>query len=242
MAISQCAPGMPQTVSTNSPSTDPVPSTSRPSPTKNAVAESRSVTVIPMWSKRRTCAMGSILQLPSCRFDIGTEPWLGSRHVLAAGRRSPRDPLNTSRVLTPNEMYSASLVIAGYVPSRSRLEDYIALQPVKLHTINYLRVKINHRVYDCEELNPYRGQPSTVAEHKNKWSVHHDPYDLTRVWIRNHHDIRTSRGRRRGRCRRGFRVPSRRACCRRGSCDAGRAPRHRRRRGRRRRPGTRRPG
>ena len=86
IAISQCAPGMPHTVSTNSPSTDPVPSTSRPSPTKNAVTESRSATVMPTWSKRRTCAMRSILQVLSCRFDAGTEPGQGSRHVLAAQR------------------------------------------------------------------------------------------------------------------------------------------------------------
>jgi hypothetical protein len=47
------------TVSRNSPSTNiRVPSTSRPSPTKNAVAVSRSATVMPTWSKRRACDMG----------------------------------------------------------------------------------------------------------------------------------------------------------------------------------------
>src|SRR3954466_120121 len=76
IAISQCAPGMPQTVSTNSPLTDPVPSTSRPSRTKNAVAESRSATVMPMWSKRRTCAMGPILQDSGAGTPDGVERWL----------------------------------------------------------------------------------------------------------------------------------------------------------------------
>lgn len=99
-----------------------------------------------------------------------------------------RDPLNTSRVLTPNEMYAASLAVAGYVPVPLSAEDYIQLQPVKLRRINSYGVKIDHRVYDCEELNPYRGQPSGVNEYKNKWAVHHDPYDVTRIWIRNHHD------------------------------------------------------
>jgi hypothetical protein len=53
---------MPLTVSRNSPSTNVLPSNSRPSPTKNAVTVSRSATVMPTWSKRRTCDMGSILQ------------------------------------------------------------------------------------------------------------------------------------------------------------------------------------
>ena len=45
---------MPITVFKNSPSTDiRVPSTSRPSPTKNAVTMSRSATVMPTWSNRR---------------------------------------------------------------------------------------------------------------------------------------------------------------------------------------------
>jgi hypothetical protein len=50
---------MPLTVSRNSPSTNVLPSTSRPSPTKNAVTVSRSATVMPTWSKRRACDMGS---------------------------------------------------------------------------------------------------------------------------------------------------------------------------------------
>src|SRR5215217_4652167 len=49
---------MPQTVSKNSPSTNVLPSTSRPSATKKAVTTSRSATVMPTWSKRRTCGIG----------------------------------------------------------------------------------------------------------------------------------------------------------------------------------------
>jgi len=47
MTISLRESGMPMTVSTNSPWMDIRPSTSRPSPTKNAVALSRFATVIP---------------------------------------------------------------------------------------------------------------------------------------------------------------------------------------------------
>src|SRR5260370_5991349 len=58
MTISVRESGMPQTVSKNSPSTNVLPSTSRPSATKKAVTTSRSATVRPTWSKRRTCAIG----------------------------------------------------------------------------------------------------------------------------------------------------------------------------------------
>ena len=47
MTISVREPGMPQTVSKNSPSTYVLPSISRPSATKKAVTTSRSATVRP---------------------------------------------------------------------------------------------------------------------------------------------------------------------------------------------------
>src|SRR6266511_3070979 len=75
MTISVRESGMPQTVSKNSPSTNVLPSTSRPSATKKAVTTSRSATVRPTWSKRRTCDIG-----PSSRRRI--DPCI--RH----GRRS----------------------------------------------------------------------------------------------------------------------------------------------------------
>src|SRR5215510_6686745 len=58
MTISVRESGMPQTVSKNSPSTNVLPATSRPIATKKAVTTSRSATVRPTWSKRRTCDMG----------------------------------------------------------------------------------------------------------------------------------------------------------------------------------------
>src|SRR4051812_21383006 len=62
MTISVRESGMPMTVSRNSPSTDIRPPwTSRPNRTKNAVAAVRSATVMPTWSKRRTCVIPGIL-------------------------------------------------------------------------------------------------------------------------------------------------------------------------------------
>lgn len=99
-----------------------------------------------------------------------------------------RDPLNPARVLTPNEMYAASLSVAGYVPVPLTAGDYIQLHPCQPRVINSYGVKIDHRVYDSDELNPYRGQPSGVRDLGDRWAVHYDPYDVTRVWIRNHRD------------------------------------------------------
>lgn len=52
--------------------------------------------------------------------------------------------------------------------------------------VNHYGVKTGHRVYDSKELKPHRGQPSGVKSRKDLWEVHRDPYDITRVWVRNH--------------------------------------------------------
>src|SRR5438094_5137236 len=62
VTISEREFGMPMTVSTNSPSMNILPSSTRPSPTKNAVAASRSPTVMPTWSKRRIADTGALLR------------------------------------------------------------------------------------------------------------------------------------------------------------------------------------
>ncbi|WP_260502416.1 Mu transposase C-terminal domain-containing protein [Rhodococcus aetherivorans] len=99
-----------------------------------------------------------------------------------------RDPLNPQRVLTPNEKYAALLAVAGYVPVPLSPEDYIALLPSTPRVINSYGIKINHRVYDSDALNRYRGQLSGPTALGTRWQVHYDPYDVTRVWVRNHRD------------------------------------------------------
>lgn len=98
-----------------------------------------------------------------------------------------RDPLSPGQVLTPNEKYAALLGVAGYVPVPLSGDDYIELLPMKPRAINSYGVKINHRIYDAPAVNPYRGQRSGAVGMKDLWEVHHDPYDVTRVWVRNHH-------------------------------------------------------
>ncbi|MFI6366887.1 Mu transposase C-terminal domain-containing protein [Nocardia sp. NPDC050630] len=99
-----------------------------------------------------------------------------------------RHPLFPGKALTPNEMYAALVETAGYVPVPLGSDDYIELLPMRWRAINSYGVKIAHRTYDCAELTPYRRQHSTVNERKGLWEIHYDPHDVTRVWVRNHHD------------------------------------------------------
>ncbi|GAA2232106.1 DDE-type integrase/transposase/recombinase [Promicromonospora sukumoe] len=98
-----------------------------------------------------------------------------------------RDPLSPGQLLTPNEKYAALLQVAGYIPVPLSQDDFVELLPAQTRKINSYGVKIDHRVYDAPELNPLRGQRSGVSAFNDLWEVHYDPYDITRVWLRNHH-------------------------------------------------------
>jgi putative transposase len=95
-----------------------------------------------------------------------------------------RDPTNPARALSPNEMYAAAVAAAGYVPLPLSGEDYLELLPVAWRCINAYGIQIDHRTYDCIELDPYRRQSSPHAAKRGLWPVHYDPYDVTRVWLR----------------------------------------------------------
>jgi len=111
--------------------------------------------------------------------------------ILAVWQHRPhdglRDPVTPGRAYTPNERYAALVESAGYVPVALSAQDYIELLPARWQAINSYGIKISHRVYDSAELNPWRRQPSGVTARKNLWEVHHDPYDVSQVWVRNHH-------------------------------------------------------
>ncbi len=111
--------------------------------------------------------------------------------ILACWQHRPhdglRDPVTPGRAYTPNERYAALVESAGYVPVALSAQDYIELLPARWQAINSYGIKISHRVYDSAELNPWRRQPSGVIAKKDLWEVHHDPYDVSQVWVRNHH-------------------------------------------------------
>ena len=95
-----------------------------------------------------------------------------------------RDPLCPQRAFSPNQKYAALVETAGYVPVPLAAGDYIELLPAVWRAVNAYGIKISHRTYDAEELNPIRQQKSGVAGRKGQWEVHRDPYDVSRVFVR----------------------------------------------------------
>lgn len=112
--------------------------------------------------------------------------------VVASWQNRPhdglRDPSAPGRAYTPNEKYAALVEAAGYVPVALSSEDYIELLPATWRAINAYGVKLSHRIYDSDELSPLRGQRSGVKAKHDLWEIHRDPYDVSRVWVRNHWD------------------------------------------------------
>ena len=96
-----------------------------------------------------------------------------------ATRRHP------GQAFTPNEKYAALVEAAGYVP--------VALRRRRLHRAAARTVAGGQRLRDqartaaattVEELNPLRLQRSGVREKKDLWEIHHDPYDVSRIFVR----------------------------------------------------------
>ncbi|MFI0108028.1 Mu transposase C-terminal domain-containing protein [Streptomyces parvus] len=96
-----------------------------------------------------------------------------------------RDPDAPKRAFSPNEKYTMLLESCGYVPAPLSGEDYVELLPERWHAINAYGIRMNRRTYDSPELNPLRRQHSGVAEKKGLWEIHYDPYDVSRIWVRD---------------------------------------------------------
>jgi hypothetical protein len=98
-----------------------------------------------------------------------------------------RHPFTPDRAASPNEAYAALVAAAGYVPVALTGEDYIELLPAQWRGIGDGGIRIDYRTYNCADLAPYRRLSSGLAARDGRWEVHYDPYDLTRIWVRNHH-------------------------------------------------------
>ena len=123
-------------------------------------------------------------------WSLGELQELLDEWVIAAWQNRPhdglRDPAHPGRAFTPNEKYAAMVEAVGYVPVALSADDYIELLPARWQVINAYGIKVNRRTYDGQELNPFRQQPSGVKEHKDRWEIHYDPYDVSRIWVRDH--------------------------------------------------------
>ncbi|AUY53604.1 Mu transposase C-terminal domain-containing protein [Streptomyces sp. CB01881] len=99
-----------------------------------------------------------------------------------------RDPAHPSRMFTPNEKYATLVEACGYVAVALSGDDYIELLPAEWRAVNDYGIKIKHRVYDSPELDPLRRQDSGITAKRGLWEVHRDPYDVSRIWVRNNRD------------------------------------------------------
>lgn len=95
-----------------------------------------------------------------------------------------RDPMQPRRVLSPNDMYASLVAAAGYLPVTLSGEDYLELLPVAWRAVNDYGIRIDYRTYDSPDLGPYRRQHSGHSVKRGLWEVHHDPYDLSQVFVR----------------------------------------------------------
>lgn len=105
--------------------------------------------------------------------------WQNMKH------ESLRDPLVPSIVHSPNSMYMAMFPMTGYVPLPLRPEDYIALLPTQLRTLQMDGIQIDYRRYDAPELHLYRLRDSPDSRNGGKWAVHYNPHDPSAVWVRD---------------------------------------------------------
>lgn len=97
-----------------------------------------------------------------------------------------RDPAHPTRQFTPNEKYAALVEACGYVPVALTGDDYIELLPAEWRVVNDYGIKIKNRIYNSAELGPMRRQHSGIMAKRGLWEVHRDPYDVSRIWVRNH--------------------------------------------------------
>jgi Mu transposase, C-terminal len=96
-----------------------------------------------------------------------------------------RHPFNPDQAASPNDAYAALVAAAGYVPVALTGEDYIELLPADWRAITDTGVQIDYRTYNSPELRFWAGHSSGVASKAGRWEVHYDPYDVSRVWVRN---------------------------------------------------------
>lgn len=97
---------------------------------------------------------------------------------------SLRDPYLPRRAMSPNDKYASLVAACGYLPLVLRGEDYLELLPASWRAVNDYGIRIDYRTYDSADLAPWRRQHSGNTAKRGLWEVHHDPYDLSQVFVR----------------------------------------------------------
>ncbi len=124
-------------------------------------------------------------------FTVAALQDLFDEWVVAVWQNRPHESLThlwgQGAAVSPNDAYTAMVARAGYVPVPRSTADYVELLPVEWRIINEEGITFANRIYDSAELNPYRRTGSGVQSRNGRWEIHHDPYDVTAIWVRNHH-------------------------------------------------------
>ncbi|MEC5186232.1 putative transposase [Cryobacterium sp. MP_3.1] len=100
------------------------------------------------------------------------------------------DPLSPSVLLTPNQMYSASIGVSPSLTLPISESDYIELLPSTTRNIMRDGVHLKNRVYDSPQLHPFRETKSPRKSVNGKWEIRFDPYNPTAIWVRNYDDAK----------------------------------------------------
>jgi len=122
------------------------------------------------------------------RFTVAQLQDLLDEWITACWQQRPHDglrhPVLPRTALTPNEMWSALLGSAGYVPVPLTGADYLELLPVRWHPVTGRGIRINYRTYDHACLNEHRGRPSPTGAREGRWEVHLNPHDVRQIFVR----------------------------------------------------------
>lgn len=96
-----------------------------------------------------------------------------------------RDPYDPTQIFSPNQWFNACADFAGDIHLPLGVDDFIDLMPSKTRVIGSSGVQYLNRLYDSDQLHPYRGQPSNRPHLNNEWEMKFNPRDVTRVWVRS---------------------------------------------------------
>lgn len=91
--------------------------------------------------------------------------------------------------LTPNQMYSACVQVAGYLPVPLSREDYLRLLPTAWVGVSDEGITFMNRVYENtdNELGPYRRRRSGLGgRRRGGWELRYNPYVPEHVWLHDH--------------------------------------------------------
>jgi hypothetical protein len=97
---------------------------------------------------------------------------------------SLRHPLLPHLELSPIQMWAALVGVTGYVPVPLAPDNHIELLPVRWQVINDYGIRFDYRTYDGKALNGYRRHRSGSSARGERWEVHYNPYEPTRIWVR----------------------------------------------------------